>query len=130
MLLNDLHAITFNAHILFSLILGIWSASLAIRTQSISGNFWGAVASITIVAAVVLVIGLIMTAQGLAPERPTTYFVYMSWLVVIMPGVFTLLRGRDDRDAAIAFSILCFFNAATSISMFQRSIIGPWMPVA
>jgi len=129
-MLNDLHAITFNAHILFSLILGIWSASLAIRSQSISGNFWGAVASITIVAAVVLVIGVIMTAQGLAPERPTVYFVYMSWLVVIMPGVFTLLRGRDDRDAAIAFSILCFFNAATSISMFQRDVIGPWMPVA
>jgi hypothetical protein len=50
----------------------------------------------------------------------------MSWLVVIMPGLFTLLRGRDDRNAAIAFSILSFFNAATSVSMLQRHIVGPW----
>ncbi len=44
----------------------------------------------------------------------------MSWLVIIMPGLFTLLRGRDDRNAAIAFAILCFFNATTSVSMLQR----------
>jgi hypothetical protein len=50
----------------------------------------------------------------------------MSWLVVIMPGLFTLLRGRDDRNAAIAFSILCIFNAATSLSMIQRHVVGPW----
>jgi hypothetical protein len=51
----------------------------------------------------------------------------MAWLVIIMPGLYSMLRGRDDRSAAIAFSILSFFNAATSISMFQREIIGPWI---
>jgi hypothetical protein len=54
----------------------------------------------------------------------------MGWLVVIMPGLFTLLRGRDDRNASIAFSILSIFNAATSFSMYQRSVIGPWLPDA
>jgi hypothetical protein len=126
MTLNDFHSILFNAHILYSLALGIWAALMAIRNESISGNFWGAVATITILAVVITVIGVIMTAQGLRPERLITYYLYMSWLVVIMPGLFTLLRGRDDRNAAIAFSILCIFNAATSLSMIQRHVVGPW----
>jgi hypothetical protein len=124
--LNDIHNILFNAHILFSLILGVWSLNMGLRNQSISGNFWGSVATITILAAVVTLVGVIMTIQGLRPERIVTYFLYMSWLVVIVPGLFTMLRGRDDRNAAFAFAILCFFNAVTSFSMWQRNIIGPW----
>jgi hypothetical protein len=129
--LNDIHNILFNAAILYSLILGVWSAAMAFRNQPVSGNFWGAVASYAILAGMVLVIGVIMTLQGLRPQRIVTYYLYMGWLVVIMPGLFALLRGRDDRDAAIAFSILSFFNAATSFSMYQRSVVGPWfMPDA
>jgi hypothetical protein len=124
--LNDIHTIVFNMHILFSLTLGIWGALLALRNQPISGNYWGAVAMSTIVAAVVLLIGIVMTLIGLRPQRIVTYYLYMLWLVVIMPGLYSLLRGRDDRNAAIAYSILCLFNAATSTSMFQRQIIGPW----
>lgn len=126
MSLNDLHNILFNAHILYSVALGVWSAIMAFREQPISGSFWGAVATISILAGAVTLLGVVMTLQGLRPERIITYYLYMSWLIVIVPGLFTLLRGRDDRNAAIAFSILCFFNAATSFSMLQRNIIGPW----
>lgn len=126
--MNEIHGIFFNAHILFSIILGVWATVMAARNQSISGNFWGAIATVTILAAVILVIGIIMTLQGLRPERLVTYYLYMAWLVVIMPGLFSILRGRDDRNAAIAFALLAFFNATTSISMWQRAIIGPWLP--
>ena len=129
MTLNDIHNILFNAHILYSLALGIWSALMASRNQPISGSFWGAVATITILAGAVLLVGIIMTVQGLRPERLVTYYLYMAWLIIIMPGLFTLLRGRDDRSAAIAFAILSFFNATTSFSMLQRHIVGPWMHV-
>jgi hypothetical protein len=124
--LNDIHNILFNATILYSVILGVWSAVMASRNQPISGNFWGAVASYAILAGMVLVVGIIMTLQGLRPQRIVTYYLYMAWLVVIMPGLFALLRGRDDRDAALAFSLLSFFNAITSFSMFQRNVVGPW----
>ncbi len=129
MSLNDLHNILFNAHILYSLALGFWSAWMAYKNQPITGSFWGAVATITVLAGTVTLIGVIMTIEGLRPERIVVYYLYMSWLVVIMPGLFTLLRGRDDRSAAIAFSILSFFNAATSLSMLQRNIVGPWVNV-
>ncbi|KXK16205.1 MAG: hypothetical protein UZ15_CFX003002736 [Chloroflexi bacterium OLB15] len=128
--LNSIHQILFNAGILFSLALGVWAAVMATRNQSISGNFWGAVATFAILSGITLVLGIIMALMGLQPPRMVTYFLYMAWLVVIMPGLFTILRGRDDRSAAIAFAILCFFNAATAFSMTQRAVVGPWMPVA
>ena len=129
--LNDIHNILFNAHILYSVALGIWAAVTAARDESISGNFWGAVATSAVLAGIVMLIGGVMTLQGLRPQRIVIYYLYMLWLVIIMPGLFTLLRGRDDRSAAIAFSILAFFNAATSFSMIQREVVGPWtMPDA
>jgi hypothetical protein len=125
--LSDIHAILFNAHILFSFFLGAWAASLAATNRPISGNYWGAIATSTILAAGVLLVGIIMTLSGLRVARLTIYFLYMLWLVIIMPGLFTLMRGRDDRSAGIAFAVLGFFNAATSVSMWQRGLVAPWL---
>jgi hypothetical protein len=125
--LNTVHSILFNAHILYSLALGIWAAVMAARGEPISGGFWGAVATYAVLAGIVTLVGILMTASGMRPQRLTLYFLYMAWLVIIMPGLFTLLRGRDDRSAAIAFSILGFFNAFTSASMVQRMVTGPWV---
>lgn len=130
MSLNDLSNILLNAYILFSIVLGVWSLLMAARSQPISGNFWGAVATITILAGAILLVGGVMYLQGLRPPRPLIYLLYMLFLVIIMPGLFTMLRGRDDRGAAIAFGLLCFFNAFTALSMIQRYVIGPWLPPA
>lgn len=129
--MSDIHAILFNAHILFSLALGVWATVSAARNESISGNFWGAVATYSILAGIVTIVGVILTAQGLRPgpednKRLTLYFLYMVFLVVIMPGLFSMLRGRDDRSAGIAFALLAFFNASVSISMVDRMVVGPW----
>ncbi|HYO87153.1 MAG TPA: hypothetical protein VER79_00815 [Candidatus Limnocylindrales bacterium] len=126
MTLNDLSNILMNAYILFTVILGVWSLLMGARSQPISGNFWGAVATITILAASILAVGGVMYLTGLRPPRPLIYLLYMLFLVIIMPGLFTMLRGRDDRGAAIAFGLLCFFNAFTSLSMIQRHVLGPW----
>ena len=127
MTLNDLHNILFNMHIFYSLALGIWAAYMAAQDESISGGFWGAVAISAGLAGIVTVIGVIMTSQGLRPQRIVIYYLYMAFLIVIMPGLFSMLRGRDDRSAAIAFSILAFFNTTTSFSMAQRGVVGPWL---
>jgi putative exporter of polyketide antibiotics len=126
---SSVHGILFNAHIIYSLALGIWAASMAVRNESISGHFWGAVATYVLLVAVTTLVGIIMALQGLQPRsgRMTVYFLYMAFLLVIMPGLFSLLRGRDDRSAGIAFAVLAFFNASTSISMVTRELSGPWV---
>nr|PZN55497.1 MAG: hypothetical protein DIU68_08255 [Chloroflexota bacterium] len=103
---------------------------MAATNRSISGQFWGAVATSAILAGAVLLVGIIMFVQGLRVERTTIYFLYMVWLMVIMPGLFSMLRGRDDRHAALAFAMLAIFNVFVSISMWQRGLVGPWVPAA
>lgn len=125
--MNNIHTILFNMHILYSVMLGIYAAVLAAQHKGISGNYWGAMLTYSGLAGITLVLGILMYLQGLRIERPTIYFLYMAFLVIIMPGLFSMLRGRDDRSAAIAFAILAFFNASVSISMYQRGLVGPWV---
>lgn len=126
--LSDIHTILFNAYVMFSVILGVWSAVSAGRNQPLSGNFWGAVATISLLAAGILVVGVVMLLSGQRPAdgRVWLYILYMIFLVVIMPGLFTLLRGRDDRGAALAFSLLAFFNAGVAVSMADR-VLTTWI---
>lgn len=125
--MNDIHNILFNMHIFYSTILGVYAIWLASQNKGISGDYWGAMLTYSALAGVTLIVGILLYLQGLRIDRPGIYFLYMIFLVIIMPGLFSMLRGRDDRNAAIAFAILAFFNASVSISMFQRGLVGPWL---
>ena len=124
-----LHQILFNAHILYSLALGVWAAAIAARRDNISGHYWGAILTYAILAAVILVVGVVMLFSDMQPRsgRVVVYLLYMLWLAIIMPGLFSLLKGRDDRSAALAFALLGFFNFFTSLSMIERELVGPWV---
>ena len=130
--MGTLHQILFNAHILYSLALGIWAAVFAARKGTVTGNFWGAMLTYALLALATLALGIVMLLSGFQPrsERIVVYVLYMLWLVIIMPGLFTMMRGRDDRDAAIAFAVLAFFNFSTSLSMIERELVGPWVAVS
>ncbi len=128
--LANLHGALFNMYILYMLLLGIWAAGMAARDTSISGAFWGAVAISAMLAGVTLLAGVALSLQGLRPQRVLLYYLYMLFLLVIMPGLFSLLRGRDDRNAALAFALLAFFNASTAFSMAQRGVTAPWLQPA
>lgn len=124
--MEDLHNILFNMIILYSVALGIYGAYLAAQNKSISGNFWGSVGIFVALSVTTLVVGIILALGGrvVASEaRNTIYFLYMAFLIVIMPGLFSMLRGRDDRSASIAFAILAFFNASVAFSMLQRGLV-------
>ncbi len=123
---GDFHGIFFTMHLLYSAALGLWAAVLAGRDEPLGGNYWGAVLISTGLAALVLLVGLAMLAAGLRPPRLTTYLLYMLWLVVMMPGTYSLLQGREDRSAALAYAILGGFNASVGLSMLQRGLVGPW----
>ena len=53
----------------------------------------------------------------------------MLFLIVIMPGLFSMLSGRDDRQAAIYFAMLALFNAAVAFSMLDRGL-ATFVPIA
>ena len=128
----DIHQILFNMHILYSLALGIWACVIVARNESISGHYLGAVATYALLAGVTLLIGIVLLLSGFQPrsQRVVVYVLYLLWLSIIMPGLFSLMQGRDDRRAAIAFAILAFFNVTTSLSMIERDLVGPWIPIS
>ena len=125
----DIHQILFNMHIFYSLALGFWAITIAARNEEVSGNYVGAILVYAGLAGVTLVVGLIMLAMGLQPRsgRVVVYVLYMLWLSVIMPGIFSMMRGRDDRTAAFAYAVMGLFNFSTSLSMIQRELVTPWV---
>ena len=125
----ELHSILFNMHILYSLALGLWAASIAIRRGEISGNYWGAILTYSLLAGATLILGIVLLASGYQPRsgRVVVYVLYMFWLAIIMPGLYSMMSGRDDRQAAIAYAVLALFNFSTSLSMIERELVGPWV---
>lgn len=125
------HSILFNMQILYSVLLGVYAAVLAARRESVSGNFWGAMLVYAGLNGFTLVIGVFLLLNGYTIEsggRTIIYMLYMLFLCIIMPGLFSLLKGRDDRSAAVAFSLLALFNASVSISMMQRGLVTWVLP--
>ena len=130
----DLHQILFNMHIFYSLALSLWAVAAAVKArgqETLSGHYWGAVVVYALLASLTLLVGIVLLLTGFQPvsERVVVYVLYMLWLAIIMPGLFSLMSGRADRQAAIAYAILAFFNFSTSISMIQRGLVGPWVAV-
>ena len=125
----DLHQILFNMHIMYSLALGVWAAYMASKQEAISGHYWGAVLTYALLAAVTLAVGVALLLSGMQPRsgRVVVYLLYMLWLAIIMPGLFSLMSGRDDKRAALAYALLAFFNFTTSLSMLDRELVGPWV---
>jgi len=117
--------------ILYALALSVWAAFQAGRGEALSGNFWGAVWTFAGLSLFTGFVGIFLAVQGLQPRdgRVWLYVLYMAFLTVIMPGLFSLLGGRDDRTAGLAFGVLAFFNASVAFSMQQRGLVGPWVEV-
>ncbi|MBN1965046.1 MAG: hypothetical protein JW910_10380 [Anaerolineae bacterium] len=108
-----IHGILNNAYILFSFALGVWSAVQAGRNEPLTGGFWGALALNTALAGAVVGWSVIMALAGIPPARGV-YFLYAAYFVVVLPGTFALLRGRDDRTAALLYAIIAIFSAAAA----------------
>lgn len=121
-----LHDFLFSWQMIYSFVLGIYATILAARSQGLSGNFWGAVAIYPILNIIVLAIGGYLWFTGYTVEdiehRVMIYFLYMLFLIVIMPGLFSMLHGRDDPKVIWYFVGLALFNASVSFSMQGRGL--------
>lgn len=120
----QIHQILNNSYILFCLFLGFWASAQAARRLPLGGEFWGAMAVNSGLAAVIMVLALVMSATGIRPKRGV-YFLYALYFVIVLPGTFALLRGRDDRMAAIIYGIVTFFSAGAASRV--PLLTQPWL---
>ncbi|MCS6869941.1 MAG: hypothetical protein RML95_11690 [Anaerolineae bacterium] len=117
--IDSLGLILSNAYTLFCLFLGLWAGSNALRGEGLSGNFWGAMWTATLLGIAGLIVWLLRTLAN-EPLR-WVYFLYSLFFVLVMPGTFSLLRGRDDRTAAAVFAGVAIFAALASLSAADPS---------
>ncbi|GAB4546410.1 MAG: hypothetical protein OHK0023_05990 [Anaerolineae bacterium] len=112
--LPQLSVILYTAYILFCLILGLWAANSALRNKPLGGNYWGAIWTCTGLAVIMLVVWLLRSLSG--ENLRWVYLLYSIFFIVVLPGTFAILRGRDDRRAAAIFAGVAIFAALSAIS--------------
>ncbi len=114
-----------NAYILFCFALGIWSGSIWVRGGSLGGQFWGAMWTCTGMAVFNLLLWFGRAASG--ENLRWVYVLYELYFIIVLPGTFALLRGRDDRVAAGIFAAVTIFSAFAAISAGDptRHVIAP-----
>ncbi len=117
-----------NAFILFCVALGIWAGVQFVRGQGLGGQFWGAMWTCTGLAGVGLLLWLARALSG--EDLRSVYVLYELFFVIVLPGTFALLRGRDDRVAAGIFSVIAIFAALSAISAADptRHVVAPLPP--
>ena len=122
----EIHSILNNAYIIFCLILGFWSTFQAARNEPLGGQFWGALVTNSVLAGLALLLALLMALLGIQAQRGV-YYLYAVYFVIVLPGTFTLLHGRDDRTAALVYAIVAFFSAgaATRVPLLTQPWIMP-----
>jgi hypothetical protein len=119
------HTILFNMQMLYAFGIGLYAAWLSAKATPLSGNFWGTIAIYSILNIIIFVIGLILLFAGYhieSGDRTFIYILYMLYMIVILPGVFAINQGRDDKRAALIFGVTAMFNAAVSFSMMGRGL--------
>jgi hypothetical protein len=122
-LLPAIHNSLNTAYIIFSFILGFWSAAQFIRERKLGGQFWGALATNTLLAVAIFLLALVMALGGIQPARGV-YFLYGAYFMIVLPGTFALLRGRDDRTAALIYMIVTIFSG---LAAFRVPLLTqPW----
>jgi len=117
-----------NAYILYSFGLGIWAGAQFLRSQNLGGQFWGAMWIAAGLAVVGLLVWLARTLSG-EDLRPV-YLLYELYFIIVYPGTFALMRGRDDRTAAAIFCGIAIFTALAAMSAADpsRHVVAP-LPV-
>ncbi len=124
-LLDTLATVTLTAYTLFCFILGGWAAYLGLTGRGLSGQYWGAMWTCTLLAVAELVLFLLRWASGNPFDRPIINILYSAYFIIALPGTFAILRGRDDRVAALIFAGVAIFSALAAISYMDAAGVRP-----
>lgn len=113
-LLDTLGSILNTAYTLFALMLGLWAGANAIRGRGLDGSWFGAMWICTAIPVAGVVVWLLRSAAG--ENLRWVYILYLAFFIIVLPGTFAILRGRDDRLAATIFAGVAIFAALSAIS--------------
>ncbi len=119
--MSFLHGGLANALVLFTAIAALWGLLSALRRYGVDGNYWGILVIAVILTMVQALLGGLMVVGG---ERPAlgVHFLYGALTVLALPIYYLISKGRDDRRAAVIYSLICLFMFAMSLRAIATSM--------
>jgi hypothetical protein len=93
---------------LFAGLAALWGLVSYLRGKGMEGNFWGILAVGEVLFLSQIVIGIIMWINSARPARGV-HLLYGAVTVIAIPGYFAISKGRDDRTATLAYTLICIF---------------------
>lgn len=108
MTLTEIHRVLANSVILYAAISAIWGLIAYFRHRGMEGNYWGILALGELLFIAQGLIGLVLWIGGDEPGR-MVHILYGVVAVITLPGYFAISKGKDDRDATLAYALICLF---------------------
>lgn len=108
MTLSQIHGQLATSIMLFAGLATIWGLISYIRGKDVEGNFWGILTVGEILFLSQIVIGIILWLNDARPARGV-HLLYGAVTVLAIPAYFTISKGRDDRIATLAYTLICIF---------------------
>jgi hypothetical protein len=93
---------------LYMAAMGLWGLVAWFRGQAVSGSIGGALVIAEILVLVQVGAGVLLVAASLRPPT-TTHYLYGISAVLVLPFAWSYLRGRDQRQALLIYSLLALF---------------------
>jgi hypothetical protein len=115
--LVQIHEGLARACVIFSLLIGVYGLWRYFRNQGVSGNLWGMLAAGELLYLAQAVVGMMLYGLGARPAsgRTWVHILYGVLLVIVLPGAYTYLRGRDGRREALLYGLIGLFLAGISL---------------
>jgi len=117
MTLTELHTRLATSVVVFAALAGLWALFAYLRRRGVTGSLWGILAAGELLFLAQGVVGLILLLGGEKPAR-AVHILYGVVAAIGLPAYFAYSKGRDDREAALAYALLCFFLVGIGMRAF------------
>ena len=114
-----LHARLLVTILLFFGTLSIWGFFSYLRGQSISGSYKGALAIGELLMLAQALIGVALWIAGREAYRQAIHVLYGIVAVIMLPGTFAYVRGRDSRWEQLIYAVVCLFLCGIALRALE-----------
>jgi hypothetical protein len=108
MTLTQIHSQLSTSIMLFAGIAALWGLVSYLRGKEMEGSFWGILAVGELLFLSQVVIGILLWLNNARPARGV-HILYGIVTVLAIPAYYTISKGKDDRTATLAYTLICVF---------------------
>ena len=114
-----LHARLVVTIVLFLGALALWGVFNYLRGQGVSGSYNGALVIGELLMIAECLIGVALLVAGRQPARPGIHILYGVVAIIMLPGAFAYVRGRDSRFEQLVYALVCLFLCGIALRALE-----------